>query len=257
MTSLETSYPDVVFVYMTGHAPDAGSMSATLDNNTKEACQAIRDYCTANNKVFFDFNDIEHYDPDGTYFEFVTDNCAYYATNSGSSIGNWATEWQDSHTQNVDWYSCGSAHSQPLNANMKAFAIWKLWCELGKDLDRDDIPDVWEEQHGGVDDFQGGTNDYDGDGMSDLDEYIADTNPTNDTSNFVIDDLVLTNNCSISFGASTSRVYSLLYCDNLVSGEWAYVSGQTNQYGVFGQNLTLTDTNAGAHCAYRVEVQVP
>jgi hypothetical protein len=29
--------------------------------------------------VLYDFNDIEHHDPDGTYFEFVDDDCSVYA----------------------------------------------------------------------------------------------------------------------------------------------------------------------------------
>lgn len=30
----------------------------------------------------------------------------------------------------VDWYRCGSAHSQPLDANRKAYAAWWLWARL-------------------------------------------------------------------------------------------------------------------------------
>jgi hypothetical protein len=30
----------------------------------------------------------------------------------------------------VNWYSCSSAHSQPLNANRKAYAAWWLWAVL-------------------------------------------------------------------------------------------------------------------------------
>ena len=30
----------------------------------------------------------------------------------------------------VDWYKCSSAHSQPLNANLKAYAAWWLWARL-------------------------------------------------------------------------------------------------------------------------------
>ena len=30
----------------------------------------------------------------------------------------------------MDWYNCYSAHSQPLNANRKAFAAWWLWATL-------------------------------------------------------------------------------------------------------------------------------
>ncbi|MBN1889158.1 MAG: right-handed parallel beta-helix repeat-containing protein, partial [Thermoflexales bacterium] len=42
----------------------------------------------------------------------------------------WAIDWQGTHTQNVDWYSCSCAHSQPLNCNRKAYAAWWLWARL-------------------------------------------------------------------------------------------------------------------------------
>ena len=37
---------------------------------------------------------------------------------------------QNSHTEDIDWYTCSSAHSQPLNANRKAYAAWYLWACL-------------------------------------------------------------------------------------------------------------------------------
>ena len=125
MAQLEADYPDVTFVYMTGHA------DIWDDADNKAANQMIRDYCNANDKVLYDFADIECYDPDGTYFEFVNDDCGYYDGPGGTLLGNWATEWQNSHTEDVDWYSCASAHSQPLNANQKAYAAWWLWAVLG------------------------------------------------------------------------------------------------------------------------------
>jgi hypothetical protein len=30
----------------------------------------------------------------------------------------------------VDWYECGAAHTQPLNANRKAYAAWALFARL-------------------------------------------------------------------------------------------------------------------------------
>ena len=120
MSGLEVDYPEVRFVYMTGHTDGSG-----LTGNLHVRNQQIRDYCAANDKILYDFEDIESYDPDGTYFgdRNVTDSCAYNG-------GNWATEWQDSHTQGVDWYDCDSAHSEPLNANLKAYAAWWLWARL-------------------------------------------------------------------------------------------------------------------------------
>jgi len=120
MTQLENDYPNVTFVYMTGHANGTGETGNLHLRNRQ-----IRDYCITNNKVLYDFYDIECYDPDGNYFgdKNVDDNCSYTG-------GNWATEWQNSHVENVDWYNCSSAHSQPLNANRKAYAAWWLWAVL-------------------------------------------------------------------------------------------------------------------------------
>ena len=124
MSQLEQEYPLVTFIYMTGHVDHWD------DSNNKAANQIIRDYCRTYNKVLFDFADIESYDPDGTYYPFPHDNCDYYSARSGTKLGNWAREWQDSHQVNVDWYACGAAHSQPLNANQKAYAVWWLWARL-------------------------------------------------------------------------------------------------------------------------------
>jgi len=120
MSQLESDYPQVKFVYMTGHADGTGE-----SGNLHLRNQQIRNYCITNNKVLYDFYDIECYDPDGKYFgdKNVGDNCSYTG-------GNWATEWQNSHTENVDWYNCSSAHSEPLNANLKAYATWWLWASL-------------------------------------------------------------------------------------------------------------------------------
>jgi hypothetical protein len=124
MSQLESQYPNVTFVYMTGH------VDHWQDANNKSANGIIRDYCRANNKVLFDFADIESFDPDGVYYAFPNDDCNYYASRTGALLGNWATAWQSSHTENVDWYNCSSAHSEPLNANQKAYAAWWMFARL-------------------------------------------------------------------------------------------------------------------------------
>ena len=127
MAQLEADYPNVTFVYMTGH------VDIYDDADNKAANEMIRDFCNANKKVLYDFADIECYDPDGTHYEYVHDNCNYYDAPlpGGTQLGNWATEWQNSHTVTVDWYDCGAAHSVSINANQKAYAAWWLWARLG------------------------------------------------------------------------------------------------------------------------------
>jgi hypothetical protein len=128
MVGLEQDYPNVKFVYMTGHL-DGGGETGNLNQRN----QQIRDYCLAHDKILYDFADIESYDPDGleNYMALLAnDACDYDSDANGSRDQNWAINWQNVHTLNVDWYSCSSAHSQPLNANRKAYAAWWLWARL-------------------------------------------------------------------------------------------------------------------------------
>jgi len=127
MTQLEEDYPGIVFVYMTGHADGSGE-----EGNLHIRNQQIRDYCVANNKVLYDFYDIELYDPDASYYgdKAVDDECNYDSDGNGTRDSNWAIDWQNAHTEDADWYACDCAHSQALNCNQKAYAAWWLWARL-------------------------------------------------------------------------------------------------------------------------------
>ncbi|MBN1525361.1 MAG: fibronectin type III domain-containing protein [Spirochaetales bacterium] len=138
MEQLEEDYPDVTFIYMTGHLNGTGT-----EGNLHLRNEQIRQYCTDNNKWLFDFADIETYDPDGTFYgdHYPTDGCIYDADGDGTpeytdettpldNDANWAYDWQDAHTEGTDWYDCGAAHSVSVNANMKAYAAWWLWARL-------------------------------------------------------------------------------------------------------------------------------
>ncbi len=127
MTQLELDYPGVTFIYMTGHSDGSGE-----EGNLHLRNQQIRDYCIENNKVLYDFYDIELYDPDGNYYgdKDVNDNCDYDSDGNGSLDKNWALDWQTAHTERTDWYECSCAHSQSLNCNQKAYAVWALWARL-------------------------------------------------------------------------------------------------------------------------------
>lgn len=133
MSSLETEYPSVHFVYMTGHLDGTGN-----DGNLNKRNQQIRNFCSANKKVLFDFADIESYCPDGTtnYMTLMAnDNCDY---ETDSTSGNWAQEWiaQNSSSELAQEAAavCSGccAHSQGLNCARKARAFWwMLTCLAG------------------------------------------------------------------------------------------------------------------------------
>jgi hypothetical protein len=127
MNALETSYPGVIFIYMTGHLDGTGT-----SGNLHLRNEQIRNYCRNNNKILYDFADIESYDPDGNYYldKRANDNCDYDSDGNNILDKNWAIDWQNAHTLNTDWYECSAAHSQALNGNLKAYAAWYLWARL-------------------------------------------------------------------------------------------------------------------------------
>ena len=110
LSGLETDYPNVMFVYMTGHLDGTGT------DGTLYACNIqIRAYCETNDKILFDFADIESYDPNGTYYPDETDACA------------WCTDWCSTHT----CPTCSScAHSHCFNCYLKGKAMWWLMAQM-------------------------------------------------------------------------------------------------------------------------------
>ena len=128
----------VRFVYMTGHVNGQGENGRTNEINTY-----IRNHCMANNRILYDFADIESYDPDDNYFldDSTNDEC-YYMVN-GARTGNWAQEWAagkvmmdgvDDVAHNEpnggEYYNCSPAHTHAVNGNMKAYAFWYLMARL-------------------------------------------------------------------------------------------------------------------------------
>ena len=124
MNGLEQDYPNVTFVYMTGHLDGGG-----VEGNLHQRNEQIRQYCRNNNKVLFDFADIESYDPDGAEFlsRYARDTCIY---NCGSSTCNWAAEWCAVHGSDPLCDTCSCAHSEPSNCNLKARAFWWMMARI-------------------------------------------------------------------------------------------------------------------------------
>jgi len=130
MDQLEFEYPDVKFVYMTGHLEGEGTGGSLYLAN-----QQIRDFCLTNNKILFDFADIERYDPDSevNYQDYFADDACNY-TPAGGGTDNWADNWlaaNPDHELTELSQLCGScAHSVSLNCVKKGIACWYLWAKL-------------------------------------------------------------------------------------------------------------------------------
>jgi uncharacterized repeat protein (TIGR01451 family) len=111
MAQLETEYPGMRFILMTGHT-DGGTNQLLIDNNN-----LIRQFAQDHGMVLFDFADIESYDPDGNYYPNTSDDCS------------WCNDWCAAHpTECQDLPSC--AHSHGFNCKRKAYAFWWMMARL-------------------------------------------------------------------------------------------------------------------------------
>ncbi len=91
----------------------------------------------------------------------------------------------------------------------------------GPDTDADGIPDWWEYARYGKLNWFTATGDRDEDGVSDLDEYRADTHPNDDTD-FLYVTLDPTSGATntLSWNTRPTRNYRLQTTTNLVTGTW-------------------------------------
>ncbi len=134
MEKLIAEYPEITFVFMTGHSEGTGedlSPNGVHYNN-----QLIRTHCLEHKRWLFDFADIEAHDPEGNYYwdKNLYDNLNY-------EDGNWAVEWI-ANNPNEDYaiitsQTSGCAHSDDpqeanLNCVLKGAAAWHLFTRIAE-----------------------------------------------------------------------------------------------------------------------------
>lgn len=119
MSAFEAAYPDIIFVYMTGNAQadGDGGYNRFLRN------QQIREYCIANNKWLFDFEDLD------CWFNGVQKTYTY--------------ESQQIPLEHPQFHGDESGHTTYESCKIKGIALWWLMaCISGW------IPEEYGEYHG-------------------------------------------------------------------------------------------------------------
>jgi len=116
LAQLESDHPAMRFIYYTGHTDGTAPGSTLWQNN-----DMVRQYAQQNNKVLFDFADIETYTPAG--------GGPYY--NDGDGYCEWCADWCTAHPTNFECQSPpGCAHTHGLACTLKGQAYWWLMARL-------------------------------------------------------------------------------------------------------------------------------
>ncbi len=118
MDMFEKEYPNMRFIYQTGNTDGDPSWSRLKQHNNQ-----IREYCKENNKILFDFADIESWDPEGNF----------YPDNYGCS---WCEDWCNEHPLEYLPEECNSGlptccpHTHGYNCYIKGKAYWYMLAVL-------------------------------------------------------------------------------------------------------------------------------
>jgi hypothetical protein len=122
---------------------------------------------------------------------------------------------------------------------------------LAADTDGDGLPNSWENSHAGfsVTDPADGSRDDDGDGMSNLAEFIAGTDYL-DPASYLKIDILQAGPARLQFNAVSNRTYTVQYSDGLAPAMWqalAIIPARTST-----RAETVVDPNPATNRVYRL-----
>jgi len=117
LDAFESEFPAMRFIYMTGHTD--GTDTPSTPNTLKYNNNLVKQYVVNNNKVLFDFADIESYDPAGNYY-----------VNNSEGYCTWCEDWCNSHPDDCTNLASSCAHTHPYICKLKAKAFWYMMARL-------------------------------------------------------------------------------------------------------------------------------
>lgn len=130
----------------------------------------------------------------------------------------------------------------------------------GPDTNTNSIPDNWElSETGQLGLFSGGTNDYDGDGFTDYEEYLAGTSGTNASDRLLMTAFThnpTATNFSLAWKSKETRVYRVEKNDSLMNSTgWVEYAVYTSWVGS-STEISLP-VNVNSQVFYRVNAMLP
>jgi uncharacterized repeat protein (TIGR01451 family) len=155
---------------------------------------------------------------------------------------------------NVQASNTGQYHAVVTNSAGSVTALVGTLSVTLRDSDRDGMPDDWETAHGlNPADGTDAKADPDRDGMSNLDEWIAGTDPQDPLS--VLKATLVGGGAGgalISFTAMPNITYTLQYRTNLIEGEWLKLTDVVAHLTMRTVEILDPDATAGAKRYYRI-----
>jgi alpha-glucosidase len=184
---------------------------------------------------------------------------------------SWTTNWGDLNQSGQAVPISGTADSPGVNivmtgvvAGLYTFrfnetnSAYSVLAAADADSDGDGMDDRWESDNGFQPlNFNDAAEDESGSGLSNLEEYIAGTDPLNASGTFFVEGLwpAGSNGFSLIWDAVSGRLYGVWYNTNdLRAPDWKEVPGLTNLSGLGPTNAV--DTNASSELRfYRLGVR--
>jgi hypothetical protein len=115
------------------------------------------------------------------------------------------------------------------------------------DSDADGLPDAWETAHPACGDPE---LDCDNDGLTNLEEYQAGTDPANGASVLQIDRITDGNSATLEFQALSNKTYSVQSTDRLGTAAWSKLADIVARHT--NGPVIVTDPGAAPHRSYRL-----